>query len=91
MTNRRKIALTILALAGTSAALWFAIDQAALQIRWRDETASYTASLAALSTLAAALFTMLAAIGAGIYVVLTYRLWQASLLQDESGVNVVGL
>src|SRR3972149_1631615 len=82
---RRNAWLLGLALIAASAVLWIVLDQVAWRLRWRDGTqGSYIASLAAVSMFAAALFTMLAAVGASVYVVLTYRLWQAAAAQIVS-------
>lgn len=67
-----------------AALLWILVDQMAWHFRWRaGSQGNYLDALAALSTFAAALFTMLAAIGAGLYVVLTYFLWQATRSQVD--------
>jgi hypothetical protein len=58
---------------------WLVLDQTAWRLRWRDgNDGKYIAALGALSTFAAALFTLFAAIGAAIYVKLTYQLWRTS-------------
>jgi hypothetical protein len=60
--------------------MWFLLDQVAWHIEGRRT--SYVASLGALSTAATAVVSTIAAIGVMVYVVLTYRLWEQSRLQN---------